>query len=54
MVFEIDRQFNYNKDILNSRIIGDKPTNLPTMNTANNEINILISREENHLNLHEL
>ena len=50
MEFGIFKQFIYNYDIHNSKTIIYKPKNLPTMNTVNNNINILISREENHLN----
>ena len=42
----------YNNDIHTSKIISYKPNNLATMNTVNNNINILISKE-NHLNIHE-
>ena len=43
----------HDNDKQNSKIIRYKPNNLATMNTVNNSINILISGEENNLNLHE-
>ena len=53
MDFDMSKQYMYNNDIHNSKIISYKPNNLATMNTVNNNINILISREENHLNIHK-
>ena len=50
---EEDRQYMYNDDIQNSNIIGYKPNNLATLITVNKNINILISGEEHHLNIHE-
>ena len=49
MDFEIKRQYMYNNDMQNSKIIRYKPNNLATMNTVNN-FNILISREESFKN----
>ena len=43
----------YNNDIHNSKLISKKPNNLATMNTVNNIMNILISREDNHLKIDE-
>ena len=43
----------YNFDIYIGNIIGYKPKSLAKMNTVNNNIIILISREVNHLNMHE-
>ena len=40
----------YNNDIHKSKIINYKPNNLATMNTVNTNINIILNREENHLN----
>ena len=51
--FEIDRISMLKNDIHNSKIISYKPNNLATIKTFNNNIIILISREENHLILHE-
>ena len=51
--FEIDRISMFKNDIHNSKIISYKPNNLATMEIFNNNINILIRREENHLILHE-
>ena len=39
----------YNNDIHNNKIISYKPNNLAFMNTVNNNINIVISGEENQL-----
>ena len=41
----------YNNDIHKSKILKYKPNNLATMNTINTNINIILNREENHLNL---
>ena len=38
-------------DIHKSKIINYKPNNLATMNTVNTIINIILNREDNHLNL---
>ena len=35
------------------KIIRYKPNNLATMNTINTNINIILNREENHLNIHD-
>ena len=43
----------YNNDIHKSKIIKYKPNNLPTMNTVNTNINIILNREKNHINLHD-
>ena len=43
----------YNTDIYNGNIIGYKPNSLAIMKTVNKNIIILISREDNHLNIHE-
>ena len=51
MDFKLDTIYGYNKDIHKSKIIKYKPSNLATMNTYNNNINIILNREENHLNL---
>ena len=39
--------------IIKSKIIKYKPNNLATMKTVNTNINIILNREENHLNLHD-
>ena len=44
MDFEINKQDMYNNDIHNSKMISYKPNNLVTMNTVNNNSNILISK----------
>ena len=51
MNFNLDKTYGYNNDIHKSMIIKYKPNNLTTMNTVNTNINIILNREENHLNL---
>ena len=53
MDFNLDTTYGYNNDIHKSKIIKYKPNNLATMNTVNTNINIILNREENHLNLHD-
>ena len=53
MDFNLDTTYGYNKDIRKSKIVKYKPNNLATMNTINTNINIILNREENHLNLHD-
>ena len=53
MDFNLDTTYGYNNDIHKSKIIKYKPSNLATMNTVNTNINIIVNREENHLNLHD-
>ena len=50
MNFNLDINYGYNNDIHKSKIIKYKPNNLATMNT---NIDIILTREENHLNLHD-
>ena len=50
----MDTTHGYKNDIHNSsKIIKYKPNNLATMNTVNTNINIILNREENHLNLRD-
>ena len=49
----LDTTYGYNNVIHKSKIKKYKPNNLATMNTINTNINILLNREENHLNLHD-
>ena len=51
MDFNLDATYGYKNDIHKSKIIKYKPNNLATMNTINTNINIILNREENHLNL---
>ena len=51
MDFNLDTTYGYNNDIHKSKIIKYKPNNLAKMNTVNTNINIILNREENHLNL---
>ena len=53
MNFNLDTTYGYNNDIHKSKIIKYKPNNLATMNTVNSNINIILNREENHLNLRD-
>ena len=53
MDFNLDTTYSYNNDIHKSKIINYKPNNLATMNTVNTNINIILKREENHLNLRD-
>ena len=50
MDFNLDTTYGYNNVINKSKIIKYKPNNLATMNTVNTNINIILNREENHLN----
>ena len=52
MNLNLDTTYGYNNDIHNSKI-EYKPKNLATMNTVNTNINIILNREENHLNLRD-
>ena len=52
MDFNLDTIYGYNNDIDRSKIIKYKTNNLATMNTVNTNINIILNREENHLNIH--
>ena len=49
----MDTTYGYNNDIHKSKIIKYKPNNLATVNTVNTNINIILNREENHLNIHD-
>ena len=51
MNFNLDTTYGYNNDIPKSKIIKYEPNNLATMNTVNTNINIILNRDENHLNL---
>ena len=53
MDFILDTTYGYNNDIHKSKIINYKPNNLATMNTVIPNINIILNREENHLNIHD-
>ena len=53
MDFNLDTTYGYNNDIQKSKAIKYKPNNLATMNTVNTNINIILKREENHLNIHD-
>ena len=51
MDFILDTTYGYNNDIHKNTITKYKPNNLATMNTINTNINIILNREENQLNL---
>ena len=53
MDFNLDATYGYNNDLHKSKIIKYKPNNLATINTVNTDINIILNREENHLNIHD-
>ena len=53
MDFNFDTTYGYNNDIHKSKIIKCKPNNLATMNTVNTNINIILNREENYLDLRD-
>ena len=53
MNFNLDTTYGYNNDIHKSKIIKYKPNKLATMNTVNTDINIILNREEIHLNIHD-
>ena len=53
MDFNLDTTYGYNNDIHKSKIIKYKPNNLATMNAVNTIINIILNRDENHLNLRD-
>ena len=53
MDFNLDTTYGYNNDKHKTKIIKYKPNNLATMNTINTNINIILNREENHLNLRD-
>ena len=53
MDFNLDTTCGYNNDMHKQEIIKYKPNNLATMNTVNTNINIILNREENHLNIHD-
>ena len=52
MDFNLDTTYGYENDIHKSKIIKYEPNNLAIMNTANTNINVILKREENHLNMH--
>ena len=49
----MDTKNGYNNDTHKIKFVNCKPNNLATMNTINTNINIILNREENHLNLHD-
>ena len=53
MDFNLDTTYSYNNDTHKIKIIKCKPNNLATMNTVKTNINTILNREENHLNLRD-
>ena len=53
MDFNLYTNYSFNNDIHKTKIIKYKPNNLATMNTINTNFNIVLNREENHLNLRD-
>ena len=53
MDFDLKTTYEFNNDIHKSKIIKYKQNNLATMITINTNINIILNREENHLNIHD-
>ena len=53
MDFNLDATYGYNNDTHKSKIIQFKTNNLATMNTLNTNINIILNRKQNHLNIHD-
>ena len=49
----LDTTYGYSNEIHKRKIIQYKPNNLATVNTVNTNINIILNREENHLNLRD-
>ena len=53
MDFDLNTTYGYNNDIHKNKIIKYTQNKLATMNTINTNINIILNREKNHLNLHD-
>ena len=53
MDFDLNTTYEFNTDIHKSKILKYKPNNLAAMNTFNTNINIILNREENYLNIHD-
>ena len=53
MDFNLDTTYGYNNDIDKNKIINYKTNNLAIMNTVNTNINNILNREKNHLNLRD-
>ena len=53
MKHNLDTTYCYNNDKHKNKIIKYKPYNLATMSTVITNINIILNREENHLNIHD-
>ena len=49
----LDATYGYHNDIHKNKIIKYNIKNLATMDIVNTNINIILNREENHLNIHE-
>ena len=53
MYFDLNTTYEFNNDIHRRKIIKNKPNTLATLNTVNTNINIILKREENNLNIHD-
>ena len=53
MDFNLEKTYGCNNHIHKSKIIKYNPNNLATMNTVNTDINTILNREENHLDLRD-
>ena len=53
MDFKLDTNYGYNNNIHKKKLQNTKPNNLATMNTVNTNINTILNREKNHLNLRD-
>ena len=53
MEHNLDTTYCYNKDKHKNKIINYKPNDLATMSTVITKRNIILNREENHLNIHD-
>ena len=53
MNFNLNTTYGHNKDIHKINITKYKPNNMATMTTLNTNINIILKREKNHLNIHD-
>ena len=53
MDFDLNTTYEFNNDIHKCKVINYKPNNLEAMNSVNTNMNIILNREENHLNIHD-
>ena len=53
MDFNLDTTYGYSNDKPKCKIKNYRPNSLARMNTVDTNINIILNREENHLNIHD-